>query len=44
VQAELAWLKETVFGGKAVTLDLDEFDARSRYSVREGKRERITTP
>ena len=44
VQAELAWLKETVFGGKTVTLDLDEFDARSRYSVREGKRERITTP
>lgn len=44
VQTELAWLKENVFGGKTVALDLDEFDATSRYSTREGKRERITTP
>ena len=44
VQAELAWMKDAVFAGKPVTVDLDEFDARSRYSVREGKRERVTTP
>jgi DNA polymerase-3 subunit epsilon len=44
VHAELAWLKEAVFGGRTVTLDLDEFDARTRYSVRDGKRERVTTP
>jgi DNA polymerase III subunit epsilon len=43
VQAELAWLKKTVFSGKVVALDLDEFDARTRYSTREGKRERVTT-
>ena len=44
VQSELAWLKEAVFEGKTVALDLDEFDARNRYSAREGKRERVTTP
>jgi DNA polymerase-3 subunit epsilon len=43
VQAELAWLKDVVFGGKTVTLDLDEFDARTRYSGRDGKRARVTT-
>ena len=43
LQAELAWLKDTVFGGKSVALDLDEFDARTRYSDREGKREKVRT-
>ena len=43
VQAELAWLKDNVFGGRTVTLDLDEFDAKTRYSGREGKRGRVTT-
>ena len=43
VQAELAWLNAFVFAGKSVALDLDEFDARTRYSSREGKRERVTT-
>jgi DNA polymerase-3 subunit epsilon len=42
VAAELAWLKENVFAGKPVALDLDEFDAKTRYSVRDGKRERVT--
>lgn len=43
VRAELAWLKNAVYGGRSVTLDLDEFDARTRYSARPGKRERVRT-
>lgn len=43
LDAELAWLKQTVFAGKSVTLDLDEFDAKSRYSGRDGKREKVRT-
>jgi DNA polymerase-3 subunit epsilon len=43
VQVELAWLREAVYAGKNVTLDLDEFDARTRYSGREGRREKVRT-
>lgn len=43
LEAELAWLKQAVFGGKSVTLDLDEFNAKSRYSGREGQREKVRT-
>jgi DNA polymerase-3 subunit epsilon len=43
LQEELAWLKDAVFAGKSVALDLDEFDARTRYSDREGKREKVRT-
>jgi DNA polymerase-3 subunit epsilon len=43
VPAELAWLRDTVYGGKSVALDLDEFDAKSRYSDREGHREKVRT-
>ncbi len=43
IAVELAWLKETVFGGKSVSLDLEEFDAKTRYSGREGKREKVRT-
>lgn len=43
VDAEVAWLKQAVFGGKEVVVELDEFDAWSRYSRREGKRERLRT-
>ena len=43
VPAELAWLKTTVYGGKSVAVDLDEFDARTRYSEREGHREKART-
>ena len=43
IEAELPWLRETVFGGKSVALDLDEFDARTRYSGREGKRGSVRT-
>lgn len=41
VQVELAWLKETVFGGKSAALELEEFDAKTRYSGREGRKERV---
>jgi len=41
VQAELAWLKETVFGGKNVALEIEQFDAKTRYSGREGKKEKV---
>jgi DNA polymerase III subunit epsilon len=41
LEAELAWLREAVFAGKSMTLDLDEFDAKSRYSTRDGKREKV---
>jgi DNA polymerase III subunit epsilon len=40
-EAECAWLKETVYGGKSVTVEVETFDARVRYSGREGKRERL---
>jgi DNA polymerase-3 subunit epsilon len=43
VAAELAWLKDHVYGGKSVALDLDEFDAKSRYSERDGHREKVRT-
>jgi DNA polymerase-3 subunit epsilon len=43
VDAELAWLRDAVFAGKSMTLDLDEFDAKSRYSTRDGKREKVRT-
>ena len=42
-EAELAWLKDAVYGGKSMTLDLDEFDAKNRYSDRAGKREKVRT-
>jgi DNA polymerase-3 subunit epsilon len=43
LDAELAWLREAVFAGRSMTLDLDEFDAKSRYSTRDGKREKVRT-
>ena len=43
IQSELAWLREAVYGGKNVAVDLDEFDARTRYSSREGTRQRVRT-
>jgi DNA polymerase III subunit epsilon len=43
VQADLAWLSQTVYAGKNVELDLVEFDARSRYSSREGLRTKLRT-
>jgi DNA polymerase-3 subunit epsilon len=43
IEAELAWLRETVYGGKSVALELEEFDAKTRYSGREGRKERVRT-
>ncbi len=43
VQEELAWLSRTVYAGKSVELDLDEFDARNRYSTRAGRRTKLRT-
>ncbi len=43
VQTELAWLRDAVYGGKGVAVELEEFDARTRYSGRDGKKERVTT-
>ena len=43
IDAELAWLREAVFGGKSVALDLEEYDAKTRYSERAGKREKVRT-
>jgi DNA polymerase-3 subunit epsilon len=43
VQTELAWLRDAVYGGKDVAVELEEFDARTRYSGRDGKKERVTT-
>ena len=43
VQEELAWLRDTVYAGKHVELDLDEFDARTRYAARAGRRTKLRT-
>ncbi|MDH4165252.1 MAG: 3'-5' exonuclease [Gammaproteobacteria bacterium] len=43
VQEELAWLRDAVYAGKTVEVELDEFDARSRYSTREGRRTKLRT-
>jgi DNA polymerase-3 subunit epsilon len=43
VQEELAWLRDAVYAGKNVEVDLDEYDARSRYSTREARRTKLRT-
>jgi hypothetical protein len=43
VQEALEWLRDAVYAGKSVEIELDEFDARNRYSSREGKRTRLRT-
>jgi DNA polymerase III subunit epsilon len=43
VQEELAWLRDAVYGGKSVAIEQDEFDARTRYSGREGQRTLLRT-
>ncbi len=40
-EAELARLKETVYGGKSAGVEIETFDARVRYSGRAGKTERV---
>jgi DNA polymerase-3 subunit epsilon len=41
LQAELEWLKAEVYGGKSASVEIETFDARTRYSEREGKKERV---
>lgn len=43
VEGELAWLKESVYAGKGVALELEEFDAKTRYSGRDGRKEKVRT-
>ena len=38
--AELAWLKNAVYGGRERLINLDVQDARGRYSTRPGRRQR----
>ena len=38
--AELSWLKNAVYGGREKLVNLDVQDARGRYSVRPGRRQR----
>jgi DNA polymerase-3 subunit epsilon len=41
LDAERAWLKERVYGGRSIDLELETLDARVRYSGREGRRQRL---
>jgi DNA polymerase-3 subunit epsilon len=38
---ELAWLKESIYGGRDAEVEIETLTAKERYSVREGKRERV---
>jgi DNA polymerase-3 subunit epsilon len=38
---ELAWLKAHVFGGRSVNVEVETFDARTRFSGRNGSKERV---
>ena len=40
-EAELAWLKEAVYGGKGATIEVETIDARVRWSERSGAVERV---
>jgi DNA polymerase III subunit epsilon len=40
-EAELAWLKEAVYEGKSVEVEIEMLTAKQRYSDREGKKERV---
>jgi DNA polymerase-3 subunit epsilon len=41
LDAEQAWLKERVYGGRSAEVELENMDARVRYSGREGRRQRL---
>jgi DNA polymerase-3 subunit epsilon len=43
VQEELAWLRDAVYAGKSVVIEQDEFDAKTRYSERDGQRTLLRT-
>ncbi len=39
--AEVAWLKAEVYGGRSVALNMEVFNARTRYTGREGQQETV---
>jgi len=41
LDAELAWLRQAVFAGKGATIEVETFDAKTRYSGRDGTKERV---
>lgn len=43
VQEEMAWLRDSVYAGKNVEIELDEFDAKTRYAARDGRRTKLRT-
>jgi len=43
VREELEWLRDTVYAGKNVEIELDEFDAKTRYAARDGRRTKLRT-
>jgi DNA polymerase-3 subunit epsilon len=40
--AERAWLKQAVYAGDSVEVEVETLDAQVRYSEREGRKERVT--
>jgi len=38
----LAWLKQAVYGGRTASVEIEAFDARTRYSGRNGSKGRVT--
>ena len=43
VQEAVEWMRESVYAGRSVEVEIDEFDAKCRYSIREGRRSRLRT-
>jgi DNA polymerase III subunit epsilon len=41
-EAELAWLKETIYAGRSVPVEIESIDAKRRYSGRQGHKERLS--
>jgi DNA polymerase-3 subunit epsilon len=39
--SELAWLREAIYGGRDSEVEIETLTAKERYSIREGKRERV---
>ena len=40
-ESECTWLKESVYGGSGAGVEVETFDARVRYSEREGRKEKV---
>ena len=40
-KTEVAWLKAEIFGGRSVALNMEVFNARTRYAGREGRQETV---